>query len=321
MTMRGRLALLFAASLVFSACAGPAATPSPQPPADTPTPGAPATPTATPTAAPTATPAADIPAVVCVGEATTYLDWLEGELLVDDPDPIEQPADATGDLLEMVRARGVLRISSDSDYAPQSFLQPDGTFAGFDVDVGSEIATRLGVDVEFMHVDWDLITAGSWAERWDISVGSMTITTPRKEVLSFTRPYYFTPAALAASATSGVTSLDDLPFDIPDGVVSTTLPTDANCAEAIRAARGDFELWISARPTIDEAIGQGIELVVVEDPIFFEGLAVAIDKGGPPHAALLYEIDRILGEMHADGTLTELSMEWYGEDITQDPEG
>jgi polar amino acid transport system substrate-binding protein len=314
MTIRGRLALLFAASLIFSACAGPAATPPPEPPAGTPTPAPADTP---PPETPTAV---DVPAIVCVGEATTYLDWLEGELLVDDPDPITQPTDTTGDLLEIVRERGVLRISSDSDYAPQSFLQPDGTFAGFDVDVGTEIATRLGVDVEFMHVDWDLITAGSWAERWDVSVGSMTITTPRKDALSFTRPYYFTPAALAASEASGVTSLDQLPFDIPDGVTATTLPTDANCAEALRAGRGDFELWISARPTIDEAISQGIELVVIEDPIFFEGLAVAIDKSGPPHAALLYEIDRILGEMHADGTLTELSMEWYGEDITSDPE-
>ncbi len=52
--------------------------------------------------------------------------------------------------------------------------------SGFDIDVATKIAEGLGVDVEFQHVDWDVITAGSWAERWDISVGSMTITTPRK---------------------------------------------------------------------------------------------------------------------------------------------
>ena len=52
--------------------------------------------------------------------------------------------------------------------------EPDGSFVGFDVDVGTEIAKRLGVEAEFQHVDWDIITAGSWQERWDISVGSMT---------------------------------------------------------------------------------------------------------------------------------------------------
>ena len=98
---------------------------------------------------------------------------------------------------------GKLRVSVDKDYAPQSFLQPDGTFVGFDVDVAKKIAEALGVEAEFQHVDWDLITAGNWANRWDVSVGSMTITTPRKEILSFSQPYYYTPAYLAASTRSG----------------------------------------------------------------------------------------------------------------------
>jgi polar amino acid transport system substrate-binding protein len=263
---------------------------------------------------------ADISNVVCVGEATTYLDWLNGELQPDEPDPIEEPADATGDLLGIVQDRGTLRISTDADYAPQSFLQPDGTFVGFDIDVGTEIAKRLGVEAEFQHVDWDIITAGSWSERFDISVGSMTITTPRKEVLSFTQPYYYTPAIMAASTRSGVTEVDQLPFDLPEGAEATTLPTDANCAEAIAAGREEFDLWISSGTTVDEAIQADIPIVVIGDPIFTEDLAVAIDKAGPAHAALIFEIDKIIGEMHEDGTLTELSEKWFeGEDLTQDP--
>jgi polar amino acid transport system substrate-binding protein len=262
----------------------------------------------------------DISNVVCVGEATTYLDWLNGDFEPDEPDPIEQ-ADESGDLLETIRDRGTIIVSTDPNYAPQSFLQPDGTFVGFDIDVATEIAERLGVDIQFETPDWDLITAGSWAGRWDISVGSMTITTPRKQALSFTRPYYFTPAALAASERSGVTSADQLPFELPDGAEVTTLPTDANCAEAIQAGREEFDLWVSAGPTIEDAINRGIPVTMVSDSIYVENLAVAIDKSGPEHAALLYEIDRIIGEMHEDGTLTELSEEWFdGEDLTQDPD-
>jgi polar amino acid transport system substrate-binding protein len=260
---------------------------------------------------------ADIPAVVCTGEATTYLDWLNGDLQPDEPDPIEEPADTTGDLLEIVQQRGTLRISTDADYAPQSFLQPDGTFVGFDIDVGTEIAERLGVDVEFQHVDWDIITAGSWSERFDISVGSMTITTPRKEVLSFTQPYYYTPAVLAATEASGVTSLDDLPFELPEGVEVTTRPTDANCAEEIGAGREEFALWMSSETTVDEAIASGIPMVKIGEPPYVEDLAVAIDKAGPEHAALLAEIDRIIGEMHEDGTLSELSDKWFKLDLTK----
>ncbi len=46
---------------------------------------------------------------------------------------------------------------------------------------------------------------------------------------------------------------------------------------------------------------------------------MAIDKSGPPHAALLYEIDKIIGQMHADGTLTQLSNQWFEADLTQSP--
>jgi polar amino acid transport system substrate-binding protein len=265
--------------------------------------------------------AADIPPVVCVGEATTYLDWLNGDFQPDEPDPIEEPADTSGDLLEIVQDRGTLIVSTDPNYAPQSFLEPDGTFVGFDIDVATEIATRLGVDIAFETPEWEAITAGSWSERWDISVGSMTITTPRKEVLSFTQPYYFTPASLAVAESAGIDSIEELPFELPEGAEPTTLPTDANCAEAIEAGREEFSLWVSSETTIDDAIERGLPLVKIpqDEPIFTENLAVAIDKGGPPHAALLFEIDRIIGEMHADGTLTALSEEWFEADLTQAP--
>lgn len=264
---------------------------------------------------------ADIPAVVCVGEATTYLDWLNGDLQPDVQDTITEPADTSGDLLETILANNKLRISTDSNYEPQSFREPDGSWVGFDIDVGTEIATRLGVEVEFQHQDWDIITAGSWAGRWDISVGSMTITTDRKDLFSFTQPYYYTPADIGASTRSGVTGLEDLPFELPDGAVPVTRPTDANCIEEIKAGRPEFDLFITSGTVIDAATAAGQPVVRISDPLYQENLAVAIDKNGPAHAALLFEIDKIIGEMHADGTLTSLSEKWFEKDISKDPSG
>ena len=52
--------------------------------------------------------------------------------------------------------------------------------------------------------------------------------------------------------------------------------------------------------------------------IFYEPLAVAIDRQAPlDPAGLVDEVSRIVDEMHSDGTLTELSMKWYGEDFSQ----
>lgn len=265
---------------------------------------------------------ADVPAVVCVGEATTYLDWLNGDLKPDTQDAITEPSGTTGDLLETIKQRGKLAIATDANYEPQSFRKPDGSWQGFDIDVGTEIAKRLGVTAEFQHQEWDIITAGSWSGRWDISVGSMTITTDRKDLFGFTQPYYYTPAYMAASTRSGVTSVDQLPFDVPSGVEAVTRPTDSNCVEDIKANRPEFDLLITSGTVIDAAVTSGQPIVKIGEPIFQENLAVAIDKSGPTHAALLFEIDKAIGEMHADGTLTTLSEKWFeGEDLTQDPSG
>jgi polar amino acid transport system substrate-binding protein len=273
-------------------------------------------------AAPSEAETADITNVVCVGEATTYLDWLNGEFLPDTQDTITEPADTTGDLLETIQDRGVLRVATDANYEPQSFRNPDGSWAGFDIEVAAAIAEGLGVDVEYQHQEWDIITAGNWSERWDISVGSMTITTPRKDLFSFTQPYYYTPAFLGASERSGVTDTSQLAFELPEGGEATTRPTDANCIEEIEAGRTEFDLVITSGTVIDAAALAGSPIVKIGEPIFTENLAVAIDKEGPAHDALLYEIDRIIGEMHADGSLTELSQEFFdGEDLTQDPSG
>ena len=304
-----RLALAGGALLLVAACStGGGATTAPT--------QAPATP---PPA--TATAAANVPAVVCVGEATTYLDWLNGDFQPDVEDPLASPSTAaTDDLLAQVKDSGKLRVSVDKDYAPQSFLEPDGSFVGFDVDVATKIAEGLGVEAEFQHVDWDLITAGNWANRWDISVGSMTITTPRKEILSFSQPYYYTPAYMAASTRSGITALDQLPFTVPDDVTATTLPTDANCVEAIAAGRPEFDLLITSGTVIDDAVANDQPIVKIGEPIYVEDLAVAADKSGADSAALMYQIDQIIGQMHEDGTLTALSEQWFdGADLTQSP--
>lgn len=252
---------------------------------------------------------------------------------------------AVQDQLARVIASGKLRVNTDPNYAPQSFQNPDGTFDGFDVDVAREIANRLGLDIEFTTFSWDLTVAGSWNDRWDISVGSMTITPERQEVLDFTQPYYFTPAQMAATTASGVTTLDGLagqaicvgsattyqfwlegtltlvdapePATPPAGATVFPLGTDQECAQAAQSGRTDFVGWLSSSTTVDQAIKAGTPMVKVGDPVFYESLAVAFDNQVEDRASLVAAVDAIIASMHADGTLTELSEKWFdGLDLT-----
>jgi polar amino acid transport system substrate-binding protein len=252
-----------------------------------------------------------------------------------------------GGLLDKVMKAGKIVMSTDPQYPPQSSVKSDGTFEGFDIDVGNEIAKRLGVEIAYETPDWNLITAGSWSGRWDFSVGSMTITTPREEVLAFSNPYYYTPAQMAASTASGITTLEGLAgkticvgeattyfewltgtLDLgsytptagpPEGSQATTLSTDRLCADTWKAGRTDFEGWLTSSTTIQSAIDEGLPLVEVGDPVFYEPLGVAFDKSGPDPASMVEKVNKILDEMRADGTLKALSEKWFGLDLTVAP--
>ncbi len=252
--------------------------------------------------------------------------------------------DEEPDMLARIQEAGVIRMSTDPAYPPQSELV-DGQIVGFDVDVGREIATRLGVDLVLETPDWALITAGSWGDRWDFSVGSMTITSARQEALDFTQPYYFTPAQMAAHADVGVATLDDLagkticmgeattylewmngtldfgtesPDTVPpEGSTAVTRTTDRDCAQEWGLGRMDYEGWLSSSTTVDAAIADGLPIVKVGEPVFYEPLAAAFDINIEDNDSLVAAVDAIIGEMHEDGTLSELSLKWFGEDLTK----
>lgn len=252
-----------------------------------------------------------------------------------------------GDLLADIKSRGMIRISTDPNYEPQSFLNQNGDYEGFDIDVANEIANRLGVDVEFVAPDWDLITAGSWGDRWDISVGSMTITNKRAEVLTFTEGYYFTPAQFAAREGAGITSISDLEgksicvgsattyetwlsdddlgipaADIlaspPTGIFVVSLSTDQECAQAIGAGRTEFSVYLTSRTVIESNIDNGLPVVMVGGTVFLEKLAAAVDQGATLNSdSLATEVTRIINEMHADGFMSSTSLKWFEIDLTQ----
>ena len=255
------------------------------------------------------------------------------------------PSAIAGETLDRVTSEGVLKMSTDPEYPPQSSLNDMNEFEGFDIDVGTEIAKRLGVEIQFVTPGWDVITAGRWAGRWDISVGSMTPTKERAEVLDFPAVYYYTPASLVvhednttirtASDASGkqigvgqattyesylkkslaIDAEDAPPLDYQiDDAVIRTYETDLLALDDLRLGDGTrLDGALTALPTILDAIKRGYPLKVVGDQLFKEPLAVAVDKVDPEFTARIKEI---VEAMQADGTLKTLSRKWYGTDLT-----
>lgn len=273
---------------------------------------------------------------------------------------------APTDLLEAIKQRGYILVSTDPNYEPQSFLNTEGSrpsdtkcpadaltnveMQGFDVDVAKAIGEALGVETCFATPSWDAITAGNWADKWDVSVGSMTVLKGRQEILDFSVPYYYSPAAVAVRADSGFTSVEDLAgqaicagtattyeawaandftnpnappessvlIKAPTDVTVIPLETDQECAQAIEAGREDFLAYATSGTVVDANIAAGMPVVKLEPPIYFEQLAAAFDKSSTLSTETLRaEVDKTFTAMHEDGRLSELSNQWFGVDYTK----
>jgi polar amino acid transport system substrate-binding protein len=272
----------------------------------------------------------------------------------------EAPA---SNLLDDIKQRGYIMVSTDPNYMPQSGLNTAGTrpadtkcpadtytsaeMEGFDVDVANEVGKRLGVETCFATPDWDSVTAGSWAGRWDISVGSMTIKPPRPDIFHFSTPYYAPTGVIGVPADSTLTSVEDLagqsvcvatattyldwvngaldlsPSDIyaqaPAGIKVVELPTDQECPQALEAGRDDFVAYVTSKTVVDSNLAAGMAVKQLGGDLFREKNAIAIDKASPLDPTSLVEaVDNIVKEMHADGKLSALSVQWFGTDLTQD---
>lgn len=256
-------------------------------------------------------------------------------------------ADA-GDVLDRVMANKKLVNALDVEYPPFSFLNSSKEMDGFDVDVAKEVAKRLGVALELVTPGWDVITAGKWAGRWDISIGSMTATKERAQVLDFPVQYYYGQAVLLVHKNNAAAKE---PKDLSGkkiGVqVSTTyekylqksLEIDAVGAPPVTyridnpqiifydeepEGIADLSLDDGSRLdgmvvgilTAEEYIKSGKPVRIVGEPLFYEPIAIAIDKGNADFGARIKEI---IEAMRADGTLKRLSEQRLGVDVTTPP--
>jgi polar amino acid transport system substrate-binding protein len=255
--------------------------------------------------------------------------------------------ETTPDLLAAVRQRHLLIVSTDANYAPQSYLRADGTWVGFDVDVAREVAKRLHVVPQFEDSNFDIVTAGSWHGQWDVNIDSMAVTTERKKALLFTAPYYFVPAGFVVRKNSAIHSiaqltgsrigvgsattylaylLKQLPGDVepilvppPANVKPIPYITDQLALQDLAQGSGKrLDAVLTAIPTAIAAVKAGEPLRILPQPVFFEDDAIALDKHSENEPEpLLAAIDESLSDMLRDGTLSRLSKKYFGADLTR----
>ena len=229
--------------------------------------------------------------------------------------------------LDQIRKAGDISFSMSGQYPPFNFVNDKNELTGFDVDVCSEIARRIGVKPVPMTTAWDGIIAGLLAGKYNLICGSMAITDSRLKAIDFSDPYINSNQSLAVASDSTVMTTDDLKDGDKVGVQSGT--TGEIWAKENLAPKG-----ISVTPYDDVlaafgALGAGdiagvindapISQDVVKDPARKAKVVQEIPTGeqygfafSKESTALKDAVNGALAEIKADGTYVEIYKVWFG---------
>ncbi|WP_306472703.1 transporter substrate-binding domain-containing protein [Bacillus sp. es.036] len=214
------------------------------------------------------------------------------------------------------------------EFPPFSTVDANGDLDGFDVAVGKAIAEKLDLEPAVEKFKFSGMVSAIQSGRYDAAVASHTITDERKEAVNFSEPYYYSGPVLYVQPGSDIQSVEDL--EGKEVAVSKGSTYEKSAQEytdkisnydsdqtALRAlSEGKHDAVITDDITGKQAMEEGFNIEKVEQ-LGTSEQAVAIKK---ENSNLLEAVNKALEELKEDGTLTKLSEEYIGVDITQNPE-
>jgi len=230
---------------------------------------------------------------------------------------------------DKIMSSGEMTYAMTGAYPPFNYIGEDGVVTGFDIDIANAIAEKMGVVAKPITTDWDGIIGGLTGNRFDMIIGSMTITDERRTQVNFTDPYYYDGAQFFAKKGSSLKSIDDLKEGKIGVVTGTTFhdylskidsigeivqfQSEVDIFKALDQGRLDGLVTskvVGARAPMDF----GVEIEPIGELLYAEELAIAVRKDD---SKLLEELNKALKSIVADGTYEEISNKWFGMNILQ----
>ena len=235
---------------------------------------------------------------------------------------------------EFTLEKGTLKIGIEIGYPPFEYYAADGkTPEGFDVELGKELAGRLGLQARFIDTAWDGIFAGLDTGRYDIILSAVAMVPSRTAHYDFSAPYIGNGQAIVLRADSSLEIFG--PADLSGKKVGYQADSTSDffmekqTAAGVAALKSEYDKVMNAYDDlrlgrIDAAVSDYLvatayvgkpdsefKTVWIDEPDEYFG--VCLKKG---NEALLKKIDGALSEMKADGTLKDLYISVFGNDLS-----
>ncbi|EEA00809.1 extracellular solute-binding protein family 3 [Burkholderia sp. H160] len=235
------------------------------------------------------------------------------------------------DEFAQIKSSGVFKVGTEGTYAPFTYHDESGKLTGFDVEIATEIAKRIGVKPEFVEGKWDGLIAGLDVNRYDAVINEVSVTDARKAKYDFSTPYITSHAALIVRAdNTTIKTFDDLKGKKSANTLTSNFGKIAkdHGAEviAVQGFNESIDLLTSGRvdATVNDSLSfldfkkhkpdAQVRIAAIDNSAGSDKSAVLVRKGNPQ---LVAAIDKALADIKADGTYEKISQKYFGKDVSQ----
>lgn len=232
--------------------------------------------------------------------------------------------------LQKVLDSGKLVLGLDATFKPMGYTNDKDEIVGFDIDVAEEVCKRMGVKLVKESINWETKEQDLNAGRIDCIWNGMSVSPSRAEEMNLSEPYMKNSMVFVVPVDSDAKTMDDLSkkvigvqngstaqdilnaSDIADTITEQAMPTNIEALQQMELGLVDA-VFLDSVVANYEITSSGKNYIVLPDGLEEEEYAIGFRKNDHK---LRDEVQKILGEMKADGTLGEISTEWFGSDIT-----
>ena len=223
---------------------------------------------------------------------------------------------------------GVLRVGTAGDYKPMSFLEPEtGTYWGFDTELAEDLASSLGVEIEYVPTSWPTLMEDTQTGQFDLAICGITVTDARKEQALMSDGYLQNGKTVLCRAEDAdrYTSLEAInrpevrvmenPGGLNEKFARENLPDatliihDINQEIPGLVASGEADVMITEIMEAEYYVGQDSRLAapLIYEPFTNGQLGILMPKGAED---LLEYVNQFLDDEKKTGRLDELAEQY-----------
>lgn len=229
----------------------------------------------------------------------------------------------------------VIQVGATPNGYPHFFKEND-ELKGFDIDVIETVMDKAGYEVEWVVADWAGLVASLQTGKID-SIADFGVTPERQESYNFTNPYFYSQVGISlAPDNDSISSLEDLKGKTVGNLLGSNYgntlkendPDDEiemityDAPEIIiqDVATGKIDAYITGREALlAQAKDNKIQLKVLPEGFGEKPVAMPFAKT-EENEQVIADLNKAIEELHADGTLKEISEQWFSIDVTQSNE-